>query len=193
MLKTIVVSNLETNCYLFSDDKSGFGVIIDPGDEADKIIEEIKITKTKIKYIINTHGHPDHILANHYIKKYTGAEVLAHKGDVCYFQQLGLMFDKQIDDGNEIKVSENFVLKTIHTPGHSQGCICILYNNIVFTGDTLFCECIGRTDLPGGNDDKILDSIKNKLMKLDDNTEIYPGHGSKCTIGGERKHNPYCR
>ena len=156
-IKHLIVGELGTNCYLLiSGNELG---IIDPGGEADKILEEIKKSKTKPKYIINTHCHPDHILANEKIREETGVTILTH-----------------LEDGDEIKIGES-VLKVLHTPGHTQGSICLLGENFVFTGDTLFKDGYGRTDLPGGSQKDMEESLEKLSKLLKPGMIVYPGHG----------------
>jgi len=147
-IKRLIVGDLETNCYLLiSENKL---IIIDPGGSVEKILKEIKEIKAKPKYIINTHCHPDHISANEGVKKETGAEILTPKA------------------GDEIKIGVGdspSVLKVIHTPGHTKDSICLLGKNFIFTGDTLFKNGYGRTDLPGGSQKELEESLE-KLSKL---------------------------
>ena len=193
-IKRIVVGALETNCYVvFTDKKDAF--IIDPGDEAASIKKVIKNNSLEVNFIINTHSHIDHIKADSEL----GFPVYIHKEDsqALMYQEknsstyvLGsftpcnparLLLDNDVIDFDNLK------LQVIHTPGHTPGGICIKMDNVVFTGDTLFRDGIGRTDLPDGSYDQIISSIKNRLLCLDDSTIVYPGHGEKSTIGRERR------
>ena len=152
----MIVGDLETNCYLLiSENKL---IIIDPGGSVEKILKEIKKTKAIPKYIINTHCHPDHISANNKIKEETGAEILTLKGK------------------EEIKIGKS-VLKVIHTPGHTKDSICLLGENFIFTGDTLFKNGYGRTDLPGGSQKELEESLEKLSKLLKPGIIIYPGHG----------------
>ena len=170
-IKILVVGPLLTNCYLLIS-KNGC-LIIDPGGEAEKILKEIKKTKKKLKYIINTHGHPDHTFANEKIKDKTGAKVLIHEAEKSFVK-----FDANdfLKEGNEIKAG-NIVLRVLHTPGHTKGSICLLGDNFVFTGDTLFKDGYGRTDLPGGSQKDIEESLDKLSKILKPGTMVYPGHG----------------
>ena len=155
-IKRLIVGDLETNCYLLiSENKL---IIIDPGGSVEKILKEIKKTKAMPKYIINTHCHPDHISANNKIKEETGAEILTLKGK------------------EEIKIGKS-VLKVIHTPGHTKDSICLLGENFIFTGDTLFKNGYGRTDLPGGSQKELEESLKKLSKLLKPGSMVYPGHG----------------
>lgn len=170
-IKHLVVGGFRTNCYLLVS-KNEFA-IIDPGGEAKKILEEIKKIKAEPKYIINTHHHIDHILANAEIKKETGAKILIHKleKDFIYFHP-----DIFLEQNDKIEIGD-CVLQVVHTPGHTKGSICLLGDNFIFTGDTLFESGYGRTDLPGGSQKEIKKSLDklSKILKL--GMAVYPGHG----------------
>lgn len=198
MLLRLEVGMLETNCYIYKDDETGEGMLVDPGGDASNILEIISDNNIKIKYIVLTHGHWDHIGAIERIKAHTNAEILIHENDAeCLHDSsasLSVMFginspnvkpDRFIKQGDELKVG-NSSFKVIHTPGHTPGGICLHGENILLSGDTLFQGAIGRTDLPGGDYKTIMESIRSKLMVLDENTAVYPGHGKKTTIGKEK-------
>ncbi|HKK68424.1 MAG TPA: MBL fold metallo-hydrolase, partial [Bacteroidales bacterium] len=156
-----------------------------------------------VKYIIDTHGHFDHVGANKDLKKATNAELMIHAADEPMLSELaqhagafGLSAensppaDIHLKDNDEIKFG-NITLNVIHTPGHSQGGICLLTDKILIAGDTLFAGSIGRTDLPGGDYDTLINSIKTKLLTLDDDIVVYTGHGPETTIGREKQINPF--
>ncbi len=200
MIKKIIVGELETNCYLIYDEKSKEGMVIDPGAESEKIIEQIKDLKLKIKLIVNTHGHGDHIGACDEVKEFTQAKLLIHQADLPWFDFFSSAKPDAYLEDNQIINIGSFSLKVLHTPGHSEGSISLLQvdsngaqldEGIVFTGDILFCEAIGRSDLPGGDEKKLFLSLREKLLNLPEKTIFYPGHGPECTIGKEKKHNPY--
>lgn len=188
-VKCFKVGWLSTNCYVVSSEETKEAVIIDPGFEnkieAQPILDYIKKNNLKLKYIINTHGHPDHISGNMIIKKVTGASILIHENHKGRANA-----DQKLREGDIIQVG-NFKLEVLHTPGHTKSGISLLGDNVVFTGDTLFAGSIGRTDFPGGSFQEIINSIKTKLMPLPDNFKIYPGHESFSTIGKEKKYNPF--
>jgi len=199
-LKRLVVGALDTNCYLVGCKKSKKAVVIDPGaeEEVDTIINLLQVNDFELKYIINTHGHIDHIAGNRVLKSKTSAEILIHKLDAEMLIDANKNFssflnqkicsppaDKLLEEGDEITFG-SLKCKIIHTPGHTPGGISLILNDIVFTGDTLFAGGIGRTDLPGGSYDGIQKSIKDKLLKLGDCKIIYPGHGPSSTIGKEK-------
>jgi len=199
ILKQFTVGELLTNCYLIVCDKSKKAAVIDPGDgeAADLILKTIKENNFTLEYIINTHGHSDHIGGNKKIHLNTSSKLLIHeldsemltdsKKNLSFYlgkEIYSLQADQFILDGDEVLVGE-MRIKIIHTPGHSPGSVCLLMDNVVFTGDTLFSQGIGRTDLPGGSYKDIIASVKGKLFLLDDNKVIYPGHGPQSTIGKE--------
>jgi hydroxyacylglutathione hydrolase len=201
ILEMLTVGPFETNCYIVGDDNLK-GMVIDPGDNAPGILARIKTLKLEIKGIVLTHGHMDHAGALAVVQKATGATVAVHPADLSQLKDgsfaaiFGLNYpappdsDVTLADGQEIKAG-NIKLTVLHTPGHSQGGICLLGEGLVFTGDTLFNSGIGRTDLPGGNYTQLMHSIKTKLLTLDDTIKVYPGHGLPTTIGQERKNNPF--
>jgi hydroxyacylglutathione hydrolase len=189
IIECFKVGWLATNCYVVSCKETKEAAIIDPGlendEEANQILEYIKKNQLKVKYIINTHGHPDHIAGNAKMKNATGAEILIHEthtGRACP--------DQKLYDSDLITIG-NFKLKVLYTPGHTKGGISLLGDGVVFTGDTLFAGAIGRTDFPGGSYQQIIESIKTKLLPLPDSTKVYPGHEGFSTIGDEKKYNPF--
>jgi len=166
-------------------------IVIDPGTdretEAKKILKEIESNGLKIKYIVNTHGHPDHTGGNKILGEATNAPILIHEYDAPMLK--GPFADRMLHDGDSVQVG-GIVLRVLHTPGHSRGSISLIGRNVVFTGDTLFAGSIGRYDLPGGSVDEIKKSLK-KLMILSDHMKVYPGHGPTSTIGEEKRNNPF--
>lgn len=197
------VGNLGTNCYIVYSEESKDAMIIDPGGDAARILAAVGNAGLSVKYIVNTHGHADHVLANMKVKEATGAELLVHKEDAGMLTspQLNLSVfigggavcgpaDKELSDGDIVEVGEmKFVV--LHTPGHTPGGISLHYDGVVFSGDSLFAESIGRTDFPGGSHRQLIESIRRKLMTLDDEVKVYPGHGPATTIGWERRMNPF--
>lgn len=204
-LKKLVVGMLETNCYLIGCKSSKEAAVIDPGGEegVDLILKLLQENNFDLKYIINTHGHIDHITGNKALKAKTKALLLIHKLDAHMLVDTNKNFsiftgkeicsppaDRFLEEGDEI-ILGSLKLTVIHTPGHTTGGISIVLNNIVFTGDTLFAGGVGGTDLPGGSYKDLQKSIKEKLLKLSDDKVVYPGHGPSSTIGRERRTNPY--
>jgi hydroxyacylglutathione hydrolase len=202
-IDTIPVGEIETNCYLVSH--NGQAILIDPGDEPEKIIELIKKRKVIVAQIIITHGHIDHIGAVPQLKQFIKAPVLIHPQDAVMLTNaqanlsavIGIPFtadppDGFLNDGDIIELGEsNF--KVIHTPGHTPGGILLWEPNAktVFTGDTLFAGSVGRTDLPGSDHEIMMNSLYQKVLALPDDTTVYPGHGEPTTIGEERISNPW--
>ena len=189
IVKRFTVGWLSTNCYVVGCEETKEAVLIDPGIENERETEEIlnfiKKASLQIKYIINTHGHSDHIAGNAIMKKATGAPILIHESDAVQVHA-----DRKLRDGDVLHVG-SLKLVVLHTPGHTKGGISLLGDNVVFTGDTLFPGSIGRTDFYGGSFEEIMKSIKTKLLPLPDSFKVYPGHYPPTTIGEEKKHNPY--
>jgi len=202
MLKIFTVGPMEANCYILYNPDKKEGLIIDPGAEGARLIKFIEQEKICINYIINTHGHPDHIGANRQIKEYANAPILIHQYDAPMLTRRGsvlsLIFplessspaaDTFIKDGDLIECA-GMKLKVLHTPGHTPGGISLLIDDAIFTGDTLFSGSVGRFDLPGGSEEVLLNSIK-KILSLDENLIIYPGHGPSTTVSEELRSNPF--
>ena len=198
------VGSLGTNCYVVYDEATRDAAVIDPGGSADGIIAVLKKEKLTVKFIINTHGHADHVMANMRVKEATGAPILIHAADADMLtsgqRNLSAFIggsvscgpaDRLLNDGDVLTVSEALTLTVIHTPGHTPGGICLLAGEVLFSGDTLFAESIGRTDFPGGSYRQLITAIKERLMVLDDAVKVLPGHGPESTIGWERKMNPF--
>ncbi len=189
IIKRFTVGWLSTNCYVVGCEETKEAVLIDPAverkREAEEILDFIKQNSFHIKYIINTHGHPDHIAGNAIMKKATGAPILIHEDDA-----VRVYADRKLRDGDVLQEG-SFKLVVLHTPGHTKGGISLLGDKVVFTGDTLFPGSIGRTDFLGGSFEELIRSIKTKLLPLPDNFKVYPGHESSTTIGEEKKHNPF--
>jgi len=189
IIKCFTVGWLSTNCYAVGCEETREAAIIDPGmdseTETESILDFIKQNSLHIKYIINTHGHPDHVAGNAIIKKATGAPILIHESNSERVQA-----DRKLCDGDIIHVG---VLKLVvlHTPGHTPDGISLLGDSVVFTGDALFACSVGRTDFAGGSYEELMQSIKTKLLPLPDSVKVYPGHGPSTTIGDEKRHNPF--
>jgi glyoxylase-like metal-dependent hydrolase (beta-lactamase superfamily II) len=203
ILIRLVVGPLQVNCFILADDKTREAVIIDPGDDGADILKIIKEKGLKVRYIVNTHAHFDHVGANTAIKEATGAELLLHEADAPVLatvshqsRSFGMnpvsspAADRLLKHGDIIAAGE-ISLKVLHTPGHTPGGISLLEQGMVFTGDALFAGSIGRTDFPGGDLMTLLRSIKTRLMTLPDDTKVFSGHGPESTIGEERRENPF--
>jgi len=204
ILKWLEVGSIGANCYIIGCEETREGAVIDPGGNGPSIVQVIESLKLKIKYIINTHGHIDHIGANRQVKEATGAEILIHEEDAGMLTNPVSNFsmfmgrnitsppaDRFIKDGDIIKIGNTIELEVIHTPGHTRGGVCLKTGDIIFAGDTLFAGSIGRTDFPGGSFKTLIESINNKIMCYEDHVKVYPGHGPATTVGFERKHNPF--
>jgi len=201
-IEIVAVGHLSVNCYIIGDNEQV--VVIDPGEDVDDII--VTIGERKIKYILLTHGHYDHIGAlNELILQYPDAEFALHQLENQYLKDpvlnLSAMLgggifqimrepDLLFEDGDKLDFLD-IQITVIHTPGHTVGGCCYLFGNALFTGDTLFQDSIGRTDFEGGNQEQLLDSIKNKLFPLPESTKVFPGHMSPTTIGHEKENNPF--
>lgn len=203
ILKCLEVGQIAANCYIIADEKSRIGAVIDPGAEADRILQAVRQEGIQVKYIILTHGHLDHIGAIDDVRQATGAKVLIHPLDAeCLVDpkaNLSGLFgypiqgepaDELLQDGQVLKL-EDMELQVIHTPGHSPGGICLCFDGGLFSGDTLFAGSIGRTDFPGGSQSELLNAIKTRLLSLARDTKVYPGHGPATTIGAEADSNPF--
>ena len=200
IIKRLVVGPLEANSYIIGDEVTKNAIVVDPGDEPDRILDEINGSGLKVDSIICTHAHFDHIGAAGDLKKATGAKLLLNKNDL---ETYGLAKDQAalwgysvddlpqpdgfIDEGDEIKVGD-LSFRIMHTPGHSQGGICLYGEGILVTGDTIFAGSIGRTDFPGGSIEELKKSFK-RIIELPEDTKIYSGHGPETTIGRERVEN----
>lgn len=203
IVNVLVVGPIGANCIIVGCEKTKKAVVVDPGDEGDRILTALSREKLVVEHIVNTHGHFDHVGANKRLKEVTGADILIHKDDAMmlgHLKDMALAFgmhiensppaDKLLIDGDEITFGE-CSLKVLHTPGHSPGGVSLLGDDFVIAGDTLFQGSIGRTDLPGGDFKTLINSIKTKLFTLPDNTKVYTGHGPATLIGGEKRFNPF--
>lgn len=200
-IKRIVVGELEVNCYVVWNENTLEAFVIDPGDEFLKIDNFLKSKNLSVKAVINTHGHGDHIGADGEF----GSVVYIHKDDegclidpcknlsMYFFKPIVCKVEHKIINDGDVLDLAGMKLTVIHTPGHTRGCVCFLYGDVLFSGDTLFFEAIGRTDLPGGNFKDIVQSIKGKLFILPDDVIVCPGHGGYSTIGHEKKSNSFLK
>ena len=197
------VGVIGTKCYVVINEEQKKGVVIDPGGDADQILEKIKQKGITIEAIFLTHGHSDHIMAVDEVREVTGAKVYISEADADMLTKASSNLSVYMGAGREFKAADEFLIdgetitaaglkfQVVATPGHTKGGICLLCGDTVFCGDTIFSESIGRTDLPGGSYSQILHSIKTKIMVLPDEMKLLPGHGPATTIGWERRRNPF--
>lgn len=203
IIKTLTIGAFQVNNYLIIDENSKDAVLIDAGGDFEatkKLADENNVT---IKYLLNTHGHMDHIAGVHDLQSKLNVKMFLNQEDEFLIAMMkdhlascGMpqyekpKVDEYVKDGEELKFG-NLIFKAIHTPGHTPGGICYLIENTLFSGDTLFKDSVGRTDLPGGSYNQLEKSVKEKLFTLNDNITAYPGHGPSTTIGYEKKFNPF--
>ena len=198
----VVVGALETNCYLVYCEETRDCAVIDPGADPEKIIAAVADLELKPVVVLNTHGHVDHIGANSEIVKHYGAPLAMHAADtgmlqVSDFIELSLLLgarnspapDRLLADGDEVFFGRTS-LRVLHTPGHTPGSVGFIHGATLFSGDTLFCGGVGRTDLPGGSWKDLERSIRERILTLPEDTVVLPGHGPWTTVGQERESNP---
>jgi hydroxyacylglutathione hydrolase len=204
MVRGIVVGVFAENCWIIGSRRTREGIVIDPGDQPDEILHLARDMGLNIKIIANSHAHIDHVLGVREVREATGAKFLLHPDELEIARQsvqtaalwLGQPVepppepDALLAEGDEVEVA-GVKLKVIHTPGHTPGSVSFYTNGLLFSGDTLFCGSIGRTDLPGGDYDQEMASIVDRLLKLPDDTIVLPGHMQETKIGTERQANPF--
>lgn len=201
----VVVGPLGVNCFVLGCEVTGQGVVVDPGGDVERIMAVVSQRKLTVSAIINTHGHFDHVGGNRRVKEVTGAELLIHPADEPMLAKVanvagmyGLQAenspapDRMIED-DMLLCFGNQQLRVIHTPGHTPGGCCLYLESEqkLISGDTLFADGVGRTDLPGGSHDQLVTSIRSRLFTLPPQVQVWPGHGPATTIGHEQQHNPY--
>ena len=202
IVQTLSVGPMQANCYILGCEETRAAMVIDPGEEASRIVDVLNEQKLQLKSIVDTHGHVDHIAANADLKEKTSAQLCIHSADADMLvnPQKNLSFfigtpvtspepDRLLSDGDILEAG-TIRLEVMHTPGHSQGSICLLGDQHIFTGDLLFAGGIGRYDFPGSSYEDLMDSLQ-KVMALDDTLVVYSGHGPATTIGDERRTNPF--
>jgi glyoxylase-like metal-dependent hydrolase (beta-lactamase superfamily II) len=207
IIETFPVGPLQCNCTILGDEQAGEAIVIDPGDEVSRIHRRLTELGLKLKQILITHAHIDHIGGALKLKRLTQAPVLLNESDLPLLKMMEMQAswlgiatpetappDDPLTDGLRVGL-DSCPAKVIHTPGHTQGSVCLHFAplKLLIAGDTLFAGSIGRTDLPGGNFEQIIDSIHSRLLALPDETKVLPGHGPTSTIGAERKSNPFLR
>lgn len=194
-----------TNTWLLWDEDSREAFLIDPAAPSEELLARINELQLRVTLIVNTHGHADHIGGNAWFKSALGAPIFIHPADATMLTDNRLNFSEYMGQPLKLGPADNLAkdgqvlqlgkcsVKVIHTPGHTPGCICLLADKFLISGDTLFELSIGRTDFPGGSHAQIVDSIKTKLYTLPDDTIVFPGHGPRTSIGLEKKSNPFVR
>ena len=205
IIEALPVGPLQVNCYIVGCESTREALVVDPGDEGGRILAALDRAGLQAKVVVNTHGHFDHVGCNRQITEQTGAELLIHQQDQTLLSMASMSASKYglqvedspeptryLTDGMRLDFGKRSI-EVLHTPGHTPGGCCLLlaHEKLVITGDTLFADSVGRTDLPGGSHEQLIASIKARLMPLPDETVVWPGHGPSSTIGTERRMNPY--
>jgi len=202
------VGTLACNCSIVGDEATGEAIVIDPGDDIERVQEILARHGLRARYIVATHAHIDHVAGIEKLQRASGAAVLLHEGDLPLYQNLAMQaawlgvrppgtveVDQFLREGDALRWG-SLQLEVLHTPGHSPGSLSLHLSGEhrrIFSGDTLFQGSIGRTDLWGGSFDQILRSIHETLLRFPDETPVFPGHGPSTTIGEERECNPFLR
>jgi glyoxylase-like metal-dependent hydrolase (beta-lactamase superfamily II) len=207
ILETFPVGPLQCNCTILADEQTREAIVIDPGDEVTRIHRRLTALGLKLKQILVTHAHIDHVGGALRLKRLTGAPILLNENDLTLLNMMEMQAawlgvatpetaapDESLAEGQRVGLP-SYPAHVLHTPGHTQGSVCLHFAplNMVIAGDTLFAGSIGRTDLPGGDSSQILASIQARLLTLPDETKVLPGHGPATTIAAERKSNPFLR
>lgn len=203
IFEALMVNNFAVNCYMVGCPDTREAMVVDPGGNADGILNVVEDNDLKVACIVNTHGHIDHIMANREVKERTGAPLRIHGDDAKMLEHSGQQSmqmlgteitspgaDSFLVDGETFQVG-GIDVEVIHTPGHSPGSVCLKAGKRLMTGDTLFAQSIGRTDIRGGDMRTLMRSLMEKVMTLDDDIEVFPGHGPASNIGLEKKWNPF--
>ncbi len=203
--KILPVGPLQCNCSIIGDETTREAMVIDPGDNIEDVLVIIRQNKLQVKQIVITHAHIDHVGGAMKLRAATGAPILLNQNDYALLKMLDVQatwigvappgevaIEASIADGDSLETG-SLKGNVIHTPGHTEGSVCLYFpaEKLLIAGDTLFARSIGRTDLPGGSFDKIMRSLRDRVMTLPDDTVVIPGHGPRTTIGEEREENPF--
>jgi len=203
LIETLAVGPLQVNCFIAACPATREAMVIDPGDEGERILETLRANNIQPKLIVNTHGHFDHIGGNALLMEKTGAQLLIHEDDLPVLRQAathaaiyGLKTVPSPEPtrtlrGGEVLEVGQLRFEVIHTPGHSPGGISLYGGGHLFSGDALFAGSVGRTDLPGGDHDMLVEGIRSRLLVLPEATVVHPGHGPDTTVGREKSDNPF--
>jgi len=201
----LIVGPLQCNCSILGDEASREAIVVDPGDDISRIVSTLEKHQLTVKQIIVTHAHIDHIAGAQRLKRLTGAPILYNQSDLPLVKMMDIQAgwlgiptpevappDASLEDGQVISIT-GLTGSILHTPGHTEGSVCLYLpqQSLLLAGDTLFAGSVGRTDLPGGNSKKLIQSIRHSLLTLPDNVTVIPGHGAKTSIGAERESNPF--
>lgn len=210
LVESFPVGVLGCNCTIVACEKTREAIVVDPGGDADRILDVVRANDLSVKHVLHTHAHFDHVLGTREVKEATGAKIRLHPGDDFLYGSLAMQaswlgmkleaealpVDEPLRDKETVNFGEDATL-VLHTPGHTPGSCCFSLRTpdgmLLLAGDTLFLGSVGRTDLPGGDTEQLLGSIKKELLPLDDDTRVICGHGPDTTIGRERRKNPFVR
>ncbi len=203
ILESLPTGPLQVNCYIIGCEATRKAAVVDPGGDVGQILRRLEQHSLELEMVINTHGHFDHIGGNRELLNETGADLLLHRADAellnaaaDHAAAYGLRAESSpapqrlLEGGERLQLGE-LLLEVLHTPGHTPGGICLLVEDQLIVGDTLFAGSIGRTDLPGGDHQTLIESIKRQILVLPDTTHAHPGHGPATTVGREKLHNPF--
>jgi len=203
--KILPVGPLQCNCSIIGDETTHEAMVIDPGDNIEDILAIIRDQKLRVKQIVITHAHIDHVGGAMKLRAATGASILLNQNDYALLKMLDVQaswlgmatpgevaIEASIADGDKLQTG-SLTANVLHTPGHTEGSVCLYFpaEKLLIAGDTLFARSIGRTDLPGGSFEKIMRSLRDRVLTLPDDTLVIPGHGQRTTIGVEREENPF--
>jgi glyoxylase-like metal-dependent hydrolase (beta-lactamase superfamily II) len=201
----LIVGPLQCNCSILGDETSREAIVLDPGDDISRIVNTLEKHQLTVKQIIVTHAHIDHIAGAQRLKKLTGAPILYNQNDLPLVKMMDIQAgwlgiptpevappDASLEDGQVVSIT-GLIGSILHTPGHTEGSVCLYLpqQTLLLAGDTLFAGSVGRTDLPGGNSRRLIQSIHESLLPLPDEVKVIPGHGPNTTIGDERESNPF--
>jgi hydroxyacylglutathione hydrolase len=201
----LIVGPLQCNCSILGDEASREAIVVDPGDDISRIVSTLEKHQLTVKQIIVTHAHIDHIAGAQRLKRLTGAPILYNQNDLPLVKMMDIQAgwlgiptpevappDASLEDGQVISIT-GLTGSILHTPGHTEGSVCLYLpqQSLLLAGDTLFAGSVGRTDLPGGNSKKLIQSIHHSLLTLPDNVTVIPGHGANTSIGVERESNQF--